>query len=691
MDQELISLNSDTVNRQNVVFLTSSLIDVVKNTFNTGIPKLIGHDIHRPVGFTFPFAVYMEPHISRMLGIGITPTNQAEQNHINLRHQQHILKKYQTGFKPYEANFLNIVGSHITDKHSRIVAGCAAIYDKDIALKLFPKLFNLKDSAGLISLSDILEDFFYQGQGVFKSKNSDLAIYADKSFRRRQSVHNNFHFYFLNELLIISKQSDLSVKICIDEDLIGYGPSYHDSMELEYHWGPKFNDDISSIKMGLTRHECDDFERAYYGLSRTEFYWKADGSERTFELEEVRDQTAPQEGEETYNCRYVHSIYDTSKKTFFHFDGAIRSYGFEQMSERIDKDFLAYGRKANYKKLFRIDGPLALEKWKLLILHYMQGNPLIYEYFGLGEEYQSYKIQHKPTEDTRKVLPFEIDKSAGVRLLISYHNPQEEIQQGRFIETYNSMSTKTESFNCVEHPVYELKKALMNLGADLEIAADVMILKIDDRYINIPTIIHSGPEAEQLLQVTIQAYTDLFKGMVGKGIDKDVAFTLGIVLDMQLLKISVYGNVQSILAWVKKNLPFPTNDKQFSKWINTQRKYLEAFQETSDNPSIASLVQFDGALHVPREHVSLPYDFSITDRGLNYSLEISEEENDIYGSIETRRIRPFPLIWVKQMIWSDTSEDYFTSTRSKWRDSKPNDAHVVISKWEPLGLYWSKT
>lgn len=673
-----------------MVFLASALVDAVKNNYDMGIPQLVGHDIHRPVGFVFPFAVYMEPHISRMLGRGISPTNESEHNHINALHQQHILRKYKKGFELYEKDFLQLIDSQLTDQHMRIDAGCAAVYEKDVASRLFPELFEKKDDAGLIHLSILLKDFIYQGQGIFKSRNSKLSVFADVNFRRRQSIHNNFHFYFLDELIRLSDLSDITIKISIDQDLIGYAPSYHDSIELEYHWGPKFNDDVSSIRPGLTRHECNSSDRYFYGLSRTEFYWKEDENEKTFEVEELRDQTAPHDGDELYNCRYIHSIYDTDRKTFFHFDGAIRSYGLEEMSERLDKTFIEYGRKAAYKKLFRIDGSLSLANWKLLTIHYMQGNPLVYEYFGLGEERQSQRTSYKPIEKIKEILPFDIDKHSGLRLLISYQAIPNDINDGRHIEGYDVLATESETIKCIEHTVFELKKALQQLGEDIEICPNLKVLKIEDRYVNIPSIIHSGSNAEELLRTTIKAYYNLLSGMSRRGFDKEIAYTLGIIVNGQLLKVSIYGNIEAILSWSKDNLPFPTHTQQFDSWINKQRKYLEQFPENLDSPLISSLVQFDGALYVKRMPVTYPHKFSLSSKGLDFEIYYPEKEDEIFDMVQNNLIKPYSLIWIKEMVWSDTGEDYFSSARSNWLDSNTENIPISISKWEPLGLYWSK-
>ncbi len=671
-----------------MVFLASGLVDAVKHNHETGIPKLIGHDVHRPVGFIFPFAVYMEPHISRMLGRGVIPTNQEEQDQISALHQQHIKNKNEKKFKQFEKDFLKIIGSHLTDNHMRIDAGCAAIYQKNIACQLFPKLFAEKDDVGLIPLSILLENFNYQGQGIFKNRHSELSVFADVNFRRRQSIHNNFHFYFLNELIWLFDQKNISIKIRIDENLLGYAPSYHDSIELEYHWGPKFNDDISTIKPGLTRYECSTSDRYFYGLSRTEFYWKEDKNEKTFELEELRDQTAPQDGDELYNCRYIHSIYDTDKKTFFHFDGAIRSYGLEEMSDRLDKNFLEYGRKAAYKKLFRIDGSLSLASWKTLTIHYMQGNPLMYEYFGLEKEYESLKIKAKEIEPLKKILPFEISANSGIRILISYNSIPQSIKEGRQIEAYYRMGSNLESFEYVEYTICEIQKAFRRNGFNLEIPEEVSFLKIADRYWNIPAILHHGYEAPTLLNGTVQTYIQLFEAMISKGFDKDIAFTLGITIDNQLLKVSLYGNIKPLLEWMKNALPFPSEEKAFYIWVNTQRKYLEKYDESSDDPSIAALVELDGSLRIKRPFVPYPYKFELQGTSIVCNLEFPEEDQ-ISEMIEKGLIIPAMIIKINKMVLSDTEENYLTSDRSVWLDSN-NNFNVIISNWEPLALCWTK-
>ena len=133
-------------------------------------------------------------------------------------------------------------------------------------------------------------------------------------------------------------------------------------------------------------------------LTELEFFWKSNNELHEFELEEVKDDLAPTLTD-TYGCRYIHSIYNKDNSEFQHFDGAIRSYSTELMSERRDSKMTEFGRKSDYTKLFRVDGKLSLSSWKSLVTNYLQGNPEIYEYFNL------------PKPSVKQVQPEENEKS----------------------------------------------------------------------------------------------------------------------------------------------------------------------------------------------------------------------------------------------------------------------------------------
>ncbi|HET6255317.1 MAG TPA: hypothetical protein VFE32_14645 [Puia sp.] len=687
MDQEIIALNSDRINRYGFYFALSDLEKSIKDSFDMGLPMCIGHDLHRAYGWVVPFALYFEPHITRVLGKKFVATSVEEFRRFMKAHEHFLQSRYYEAWQPFQQPFIDLIGKQLSSSHMRVDIGCVSVYDPGILQKAFPDLLANKDGDGLLPLSVILSKFTYLGQGIFKDKESELAIFAHSYFRRSQSLFNNFHFHFLDELLALGDYPDISIKLCISEDIIGYSPSYHETMELEYHWGPKFTDDIDNIKVGLTRYECNDFERAYYGISRNEFYWKKDGNEVTFEMEELRDNPSPFETEETYHCRYLHSIYKVDVKRFVHFDGAIRTYNIETMLDRLDKTFLQFGRKALYKKLFRIDGLLPLHLWKLLTTHYLQGNPLIYEYFGLDQDKEIENMQPREISKVKELLPYSIEKEDGIRLLVSYHSPGED-REGRYIDCFDIMSNESETIECLENSIYEVKKSLQHVGEDLDIPKYIKMVKIDDRYWNIPSIMHAGPNTIQLLGRTVEAIRILFEAMVKAGKDKDVTFTLGCKINNRIIRVSSFGNILRQIEWMKENLPFPLEEDPFSEWANRQRTYIEQFQAKSDDPLITSIVQGDGVLFIKRKQIHLPYEFFEEQNEIKFRIKMPSDEDELYSLIQQQKVRPKLMSIIKEARWSDTDEDYYTSSRSKFIDNTKSTAvRIAIT---PLALYWSR-
>lgn len=58
-----------------------------------------------------------------------------------------------------------------------------------------------------------------------------------------------------------------SVKVAIDLDCIGLAGTEHEELEYQYWWGPKFNDDLNSIPLGVTVHEMSIIMRLLLRLS----------------------------------------------------------------------------------------------------------------------------------------------------------------------------------------------------------------------------------------------------------------------------------------------------------------------------------------------------------------------------------------------------------------------------------------
>ena len=380
MYKSLSILNTDKVNKYGHLIALSAMEDMVWMKATEGVPMHVGHDMHRPIGAMIPLGLYFEPKLVRTIGISLIPENEEEIKQILNFKNHSTIKNVKDEVEKNDGKLYNKVKDYIISDFKYIKTGALSILNTDIVKRIFKELENLQDKDGLIKLKDLKKDFTYKFQGVFLHNSLPLCIYAHSFFRRSLSRHNNFHFIFLDELMSLQNNDDITIKLALDWDLIGYTPTFLQSMEYEYWFGPKYNDDISSIRKGLTKHNCNEFEKEYYGISTTEFFWKENDNLKEFELEELKENIAPTM-DNFFGCRYVHSIYDTTKSSFVHFDGAIRGYDSDLYFERIDQNMTDFGRRSEYTKLFRIDGKLELSNWKSLITNYMQDNPLIYGIF----------------------------------------------------------------------------------------------------------------------------------------------------------------------------------------------------------------------------------------------------------------------------------------------------------------------
>lgn len=92
----------------------------------------------------------------------------------------------------------------------------------------------------------------------------------------------------------------------------------------------------------------------------------------------------------------MHSFFNPGTGIFDHFDGAIRKYDEDLMSERKAKNMNQMGHRAKYTKIFRIDGKLPISKWKGLITQYLMDNHDVYRYFG---EPVPFEAEAKQTKD----------------------------------------------------------------------------------------------------------------------------------------------------------------------------------------------------------------------------------------------------------------------------------------------------
>lgn len=686
MKKALIVLSADSVNRYGYRISIDAHEMMLKDRMEFGIPLLLGHDQSKPIGWGHPFALYFEPNLTRLLGIQFTPCDQEETDRILKNHSIFRTNRYFSTSKEYLDDFKNLLQSSQISDYKITNVGCLTANGKDLARKKYPYLFKSTIRDECVPLSIIFESFDYLGQGIFKDKKSDFAIFAHRYYRRNESIHNTLNAIFIDELIDLSKDPAVEVFLRIDDSQLGYSPSYRPIAELEYQWGPKYEDSIDSIKEGVSRHDSNGIERAFYGFSRSEFLWEWDKerSKFSFQMEELMDEESP--GSDVFNCRYVHTVYDRHKGELEHFDGAVRSYNMDEMITRLDETIKSYGKQSEYTKLFKINGRIQVSKWKLLVSLYLRSNPIIYEYFGLKKEIE--ELSNPNLREVRMdelLMPYAIKEEDGLRIMVSYHKIPLNLMEGRFVDSFDLVADIENTYKCIDSHFFEFKKSLNRLGGEIDLPKDVIVMESSDDYWNLPLIMHNGEESSELLEESVEALKILIVSLKRKKFNLKVSFTLGVIISNRIVRVSVFGHVNSLAEWIEKNLPFPVFEKDLTNWLSQQRKYLEKFPHTFDLPLVSELAQFDGVLFIKRKLIQSEYEFRASEKGLEYSIDFNEDELKFHNESGCQIVAAYEI---KEWVCSDTQEDYFISSRSKWLDD--DLPFVEITHFRPAALFWTR-
>lgn len=685
-------LNSDTLNRYGFRFSVSALEDALNLRALEGVPTCLGHDMHKPLGWTIPFGLYFEPGMCRLIGNQLIAENNQEQKFINENHRIALKKRYYQDCSPHLAEFNKIIGSHISQSAVYLFAGCVCYHDEKITERVFPELIAKQDKDGLIFLSDLLMNFSYKGNGVFKDKNSDLAVIAHQYFRKSLSLHNSMNNFLIDELVKQTKNKKIKVRIALDRDMIGYAKTYHDTIELEYWRGPKFSSDVSKIKLGVSVYGSNEYQRFYYGISRTEFWWKHENGKQILEVEEVKEHPSKGISLDNYGCRYVHSIFDETTSSFEHFDGAIRMYDTEKMILRIDKDIKSAGKNSDYTKLFRIDGELKIADWKTLVCHYYKGNPLIHEYFDVAREVEPHIIKERRKSVVEEHVPYSMNKGDGIRLFVSYHPIQEkESNSERYISGYDMLSIGEKSLRVIESDIIEVRKAIIRLGSELELPKNVLLACSEDLYWNIPAISHKLNEnLETNLSQTLEALRMIFEANTMKAKDKVTTFALSWDReDKKQITVSVMGHCADMIEWLTENRSIPVERELFRAWLEKQSVFLNKYPVKRDIPSLFEMVCADGVLYIRRRGIEpeIKYQLKFDDNNRTLIVfEFPQNQFELATAYQNRKIDVALGYIHKRKECSKCGGDYFTCEHSKILD---NDVSVVVTDSELVTIVWT--
>lgn len=680
-------LSSDTLNRDGYLILFDVLEKSIADNALKGMPSLIDHDFHRPLGWIFPFGILIEPKISKTIGNFIICEDEADSELIDPKIQNYWQYLNYENCKDFIDEFKELLQENYSPKGHFLKKGCVAYNLSNVTEKIFPKLFSNLDKSGLIYLDEILEEFEYKGSGIFQNKNNPYSIFCHQYFNRNLSIVNNYNTYFIDEFVrFYFKNKNVRLRIAIDRNLIGLSKTYTGTLEFDYWWGPKFNDDISKIPDQVTRYESSEREKFFSNVSGTEFWWKKDENEKTLEIEEIRESPSLGLDQNSYGCRYIHSIYDVSRTEFFHFDGAVRVYTEEQIMDRWDIDIKKSGKNTAYTKLFRIDGKLELADWKKLCVLYYKGNSTLFEYFGAKEEYEKVNNDSKSSDVLSEYLPNKITTEDGIRLFVSYHKKNHNYKSfdRKVINPDTIRFEDEEVLSVLEYDIIEIEKYLKRVGHNLDYPKDIRFVKPFDFYSNYPIILHGSNETDDLLLKTKDAFQTIFT-IQNETLNKTISFTLGWEMEKFEVRLSVFGKSSEIVKWLKTISDIPVEYEKFRNWLVQQKSWIYDHYNYSGK-DFSHLLKDDGIFYFKRTTVNNDIiSFPNPEDNSFFTLNI-EDKSTLDILVKEKKIFPTHLGLLKKVICSKTGENYFTSETSKYLDK---EVYMAIENIELLGMFWT--
>lgn len=681
---------TDGTSKTGIRFSVGALEDMIWEGSKTGAPSNMSHDIHRFVGWTKISGLYVSHESSYVIGHTFMPESKDELDSLNKMRIDYLNGKMLERINTYHSSFLKeIERYHLICDNGKLFCNGPVMYGySGIVGKAFPWLNEQKDNDGLILLKDIYEGFSYLGQGVFASKESDLAIFLHPFFRKSFSRYNNYNFEFIDELLG-QYPANQSIKIKIDDDYIGYSPSFIKNMEFEYWFGPKYDDDISKIPTGVSCYKSSYEEKLYNQVEKTEFVWQNKKGIFQFEMEEVTDSDAPTLDDEQYACRYLHSIYDFETGAFDHFDGAVRQYNIDSICERLEKPINQMGHNAKYTKLFRLDGEIPLSSWKSLITNYLKNNYDVYRYFGMSTPQIQSHTEENTKKEIEKYVPYVINRSDGVKLYVSYHKKIDCPRDFSFC-TMDVMTTTEGKIEAVEFETINVAKAIRRMGGDIEYPQCVFCT-CEDHYNNIPQIFHGGKGVSKNINITVDAIRFLMKKQSEMGKDNVYSFSLAWNMEDRLISLSFIGHVNDLNEWLQSFQDVPVERTCFKEWLNTQVTFIHSHGTDANPPLGYTHIKDDGMLFFQRRIINndveikdIHYDKDKT--GISLDLIIDDDKPELVGFIKNNELTYTCTSIVKHSICEKSNCDYLNSP---WISSI-DETTAILDGAIIQGFVWKK-
>jgi hypothetical protein len=585
---------SDAISKNNLKLATGALHISLSEYWRTGLPMCISHDAHRPIGWTLPVGIHMEPGLARLTAVSLLPENDEDCRFLERAYQRRLYDRVLESTGPFSDELKDMIGPALRGNEQLADLVTPALVSDGLARRCFPDLFDQEDKDCLINL----ESLEAVQPGVYK--RGPLVLFAHPFFRRSLSRLNNLNVDLLSQLETLARNPDVVVRIRLDPDAVGLARQCREPIEMQYWRGPHFNDDLSRIPPGVTRHEADERQTLFSLVSRTEFWWQSRLNDSThrrehiFEAEELREHYTFGSQEQLYGCRYVHSIIDEETNAIAHLDGSIREYTDESMVERLDQDIAHAGRHTLYTKYWRLDGTLPLSSWKTLIYHHFRDNGLVGEYLGMTSEVVPPPVRPVPGALSRLVP--HAAAATGLRVAISYHRFDAEPLAGdRCISLLGLVRGAEEETKFVDAEFLDFAKFVRRGGLSLDVPPDVQVLAFEEHYHVFPLIRHRTKAAADQTLGVLRSFVSFLKSP-----ERVLSASVSVVTDDVEMRLSLLGGSQALVDWLQRFTFPPQAADTGTDWVTSVSDYLNTLPAVQDEPALGTVIKADGIFFLPR-------------------------------------------------------------------------------------------
>jgi len=683
MKENLSLYNTNQINKYGYKFTVEALESSLAQSWKNGTPMFISHDYHRLMGWSKSLGLQILPTQVALIGISYFPENNKEQEQLNNAAQVYLTTKLGEVTNKDKAKLNNLVGSNLSDSATYLVRECVCVIDDNIAKKLLPNIFigDETDKRCLVSLKDLKQI----APGVFEING--VAVFAHRYFRRSLSQINNLNNEFLSLLNELCSVENLDLKIALDPHSIGLLDTYKEPIELEYWWGPIFDESLLDIPRGVTCHKSKDLEKYFHGISSTEFWWHKQNGIQSLECEEIRDLPSFGVSHDEYGCRYIHSMINNKNGKANHLDGAIRLYNEEKFIERLDVDISKAGKDTKYFKLWRIDGDIEIPKWKELICHFYRDNHLPGEYFS-GVDKRKVKTEGDRVASAATSANHLLSKPKledGVEIFISYFEKDSlALNEQISVRTLDTIGTEDNQIKVIEFTSLELIK-IIQYKLNVIIEKNYEYIAYEDLDINFPMFLSKGVTSVENSNKMIQCLQQLINCSCMRNFNRTITISFGIEYEDVMVQFSFLSNVTSMYDFFKNNVfTFPSRFEDIGDWSSNIHDSLK-IQFAHSNARVASklFLKNSGIHRISREFVP-PEMIEIT--GNEYALRIKKSDSELFKAVQEGTITIVPASLVNKAKCGSCFENYLDCECTAYLD---DNSGTEITDFHFLGFSWA--